>query len=91
MAEHAGQWLYEEGMAHKNGSKSNKKDVQRGRSMIEASASSGFPMAVAHCHYWGWNGMEEDEKKAFDLFVKIEQETNGYHWALSLCWVNAAK
>jgi hypothetical protein len=29
----------------------------------------------------GWNVMEEDEKKAFEMFVKIEQETNGYHWA----------
>jgi TPR repeat protein len=49
--------------------------------MIEASASSGFPMAVAECHCWGWNGMEHDCKKAFEMFVKIEQETNGYHWA----------
>ena len=49
--------------------------------MIEASASSGFPMAVAHCHYKGWNGTEKDEKKAFEMCVKIEQETNGYHWA----------
>jgi TPR repeat protein len=49
--------------------------------MVEASASSGFPLAVAYCHYQGWTGMKEDEKKAFDLCVKIEQETNGYHWA----------
>jgi TPR repeat protein len=49
--------------------------------MIEASASSGFPMAVAFCHYAGWNGMNQDRKKAFEMFVKIEQETNGYHWA----------
>ena len=45
------------------------------------TASSGFPMAVAYCHYQGWNGMEQDEKKAFEMFVKIEQETNGYQWA----------
>ena len=81
MAEHAGQWLYEEGMTYRDGMNFKKKDEKRGQSMIEASASSGFPMAVAFCHYWGWNGMEHDCKKAFDLFVKIEQETNGYHWA----------
>ena len=49
--------------------------------MIEASASSGFRMAVAECHNAGWNGMEQDHKKTFDLCVKIEQKTNGYHWA----------
>jgi len=75
------QQMYEDGMAYWNGMNFKEEDTKCGRLMIEASASSGFPMAVAHCHYWGWNGMEEDEKKAFDLFVKIEQETNGYHWA----------
>ena len=37
------------------------------------------------------NGMEEDEKKAFEMFVKIEQEPNGYHWAqnfLGSCYKN---
>ena len=89
MAEHAGQWLFEEGMAYLLGSNFKKKDQKRGQSMIEASASSGFPMAVAKCHYQGWNGMEEDFTKAFEMFVKIEQETNGYHWAqysLGLCY-----
>jgi TPR repeat protein len=81
MAEHAGQWLYEEGMAYYYGLNFKKLDTKCGRSMIEASASSGFPMAVAACHYAGWNGMEQDFKKAFEMFVKIEQETNGYHWA----------
>ena len=73
--------LFEEGMAYFVGVNFKEKDLKRGQLMIEASASSGFPQAVADCHYRGWNGMEEDEKKAFEMFVKIEQETNGYHWA----------
>jgi len=100
MAEHAGQWLYEEGMAYWHGSNFKKEDMKRGRLMIEASASSGFPLAVAYCHYQGWNGMEEDDKKTLAMYVKIEQETNGYHWAqfmlgratamnnLAVCWKN---
>ena len=96
MAEHdfsvtfwVGQWLYEEGMAYWHGLKFKKKDKKRSRLMIEASASSGFPMAVAGCHYSGWNGMEQDLKKAFEMFVKIEQDTSGYHWVqcfLSECY-----
>jgi len=89
MAEHAGQWLFEEGYAFKHGSNFKKKNLQRARSMIEASASSGFPLAVAYCCYQGWNGMEKDKKKSFDMHVKIEQETNGYHWAqflLGVCY-----
>lgn len=31
--------------------------------MIEASASSGCPLAVAHCPYMGWHGLEEDHKE----------------------------
>jgi TPR repeat protein len=81
MAEHAGKWLFEEGCAYYHGFDFKKEDEKRGRLMVEASASSGFPTAVAFCHYVGGNGMEEDEKKAFEMFVKIEQETNGYHWA----------
>ena len=57
--------------------------------MIEASASSGYPMAVAYCHLMGWNGLEKDEKKAFEMFLKIEKETNGDHWAqfrLGVCY-----
>ena len=81
MAEHAGQWLYEEGCAYCYGSNFKKTNMKRGRPMIEASASSGFPMAVAECHNGGWNGLEKDQKKAFEMFVKIEQETHGYHWA----------
>ena len=49
--------------------------------MIEAAASSGCPIAVAYCHHCGWNGLEEDEKKAFEMCLKIEKETNGDHWA----------
>ena len=81
MVEHPGQWLFEEGMACFHGLNFKKKDEKLGRSMLEASASAGFPMAVAYCHYRGWNGMEQDKKKAFEMCVKIEQETNGYHWA----------
>ena len=75
------QQMYEDGMAYRHGSNFKKTDLKRGQLMIEASASSGFPMAVAYCHYQGWNGLEEDEKKAFEMFVKIEQENNGYDWA----------
>ena len=81
MVEHPGQWLFEEALACFHGSNFKKKDLKLGQSMLEASASAGFPMAVAHCHYAGINGMEQDKKKAFDMCVKIEQETNGYHWA----------
>ena len=56
---------------------------------MEASASSGFSMAVAQCHFFGWNGLKEDKKKAFDMCVKIEKKTNGYHWTqyiLGICY-----
>ena len=56
-------------------------DEERGQLMMEASASAGFPLAVAYCHLYGWNGLNKDDKKAFDMFVEIEKETNGYHWA----------
>ena len=79
MINHPGQWLFEEGRAYWFGHDFKKKDTTRGQLMIEASASAGFPMAVAYCHYQGWNGLNEDEKKAFDEFVKIEKDTNGYH------------
>ena len=81
---HPGQWLYEEGMVYWHGLDFKMRDVERGQLMIEASASAGFPMAVAHCHYHGWNGLKEDEKKAFDMCVKIEKETNGYHCAQNM-------
>ena len=87
MAEHAGQWLYEEGMAYWGGLNFKKEDEKRGRSMLEASASSGFPLAVADCHYLGWNGTEKD----FNMFVEIEQETNElgtvYVGCLSPLWL----
>ena len=76
MAEHAGQWLYEERMAYWDGLNLKIKDQNRGQLMVEASASSGFPLVEADCHYLGWNGTEKDFNKAFDMFVKIEQETN---------------
>jgi TPR repeat protein len=79
VTEHSDQWLFEEGRASWYGSDFKEKDKKRGRLMIEASASAGFPMAVAYCHYQGWNGLKQDYKKAFDEFVKIEKDTNGYH------------
>ena len=84
MINHPGQWLYEEGQAHWYGLDFKKIDETRGRLMIEASASAGFPLAVASCHWQGWNGLNEDEKKAFDEFVKIEKDTNGYHYAQNM-------
>ena len=66
-------------------------DKERGRMMIEASASSGYPMAVAECHYNGWNGLKQDFKKGFEMYLKIEKETNGDHWAqymLGECYEN---
>ena len=77
---HPGQWLYEEGMANWYGMDFKKEDEERGQLMIEAAASSGFPMAVAYCHYYGWNGLKRDDKKRFDMLLKIEKE-NGHHWA----------
>ena len=81
MEMHPGQWLWEEGMENYHGMDFKKVDKERGLLMMEASASFGFPMAVAHCYLNGWNGLKWDNKIAFDMFVKIEKETNGYHWA----------
>ena len=78
---HPGRWLYEEGMAYWNGSGFKKKDKERGRMMIEAAASSGCPMAVAYCAPL----KRKDFKKAFEMYLKIEKETNGDHWAQ--CWL----
>jgi len=81
MINHPGQWLFEEGFAYLHGSNFKMMDKKRSQLMIEASASAGFPMAVAYCYYEGWNGLKKDDKKAFDEFVKIENDTNGYHYA----------
>ena len=78
---HSIQWLFDEGMDYFCGLNFKKKDQKRGRSMVEASASSGFPMSVAFCHYMGWNGMEQDAEKTFALFVAIEQDSQGYERA----------
>ena len=82
MIDHPGQWLFEEGNAYYFRF-DFKKDETRGQLMIEASASAGFPMAVAFCHYQGWNGFDYDDKKAFDEVVKIEKDTNGYHYIIT--------
>ena len=81
---HPGQWLYEEGMAYWWGTNLIKIDTKRGGLMIDASASSGFPTAVAHCYLQGWNGLKQDQKKGFEMLVKIEKETNGYHWTQNM-------
>ena len=74
---HSGQWLFEEGTEYWVGMNFKKQDKTRGRLMVEASASSGFPMAVADCHLMGWNGMEEDPRKTVDICAKVERETKG--------------
>ena len=89
MINHPGQWLFEEGRAYDIGLDFKKEDKKRGQLMTEASASAGFPMAVAYCHFRGWNGLKKDFKKAFDEFVKIEKDTNGYHYAqymIGICY-----
>ena len=91
MINHPGQWLYDEGCAYWNGSDFKKKDVTRGKLMIVASASAGFPMAIANCYYEGWNGLKQDFEKALDEFVKIEKDTNGYQNAqfmIGWCYKN---
>ena len=89
---HPGLWLYEEGMAHWDGYDFKIRNQERGQIMIEASASSGCPIAVAYCHYRGWNGLERDFEKAVEMFLKIETETNdGDHRAqylLGECYQN---
>ena len=78
---HSIQWLFDEGMDYFCGLNFKKKDQKRGQSMVEASASSGFPMSVAFCHYMGWNGMEQDVQdveKTFALFVTVEKNSQGY-------------
>ena len=61
MINHPGQWLFEEGLALYWGLDFKKMDMKRGQLIIEASASAGFPMAVAYCHLTGWNGMKKGE------------------------------
>ena len=91
MINHPGQWLFEEGRAYDIGLDFKKEDKKRGQLMTEASASAGFPMAVAYCHFMGWNGLKQDKKKAFDEFVKIEKDMNGHHWSqfmIGVCYKN---
>ena len=49
------QQMYEEGMMHCFGLDFELRDEKRGRSMIEAAALGGFPMAVAYCLEKGWD------------------------------------
>ena len=86
---------FEDGMALCLGLDFKLRDEKRGRSMIEAAALSGFSMAVAFCLLRGWdqnhpvqcsNGSGSVDnatcgKRAVAMYVNIEQETNGYHWA----------
>lgn len=81
---HAGQWLFEEGHACKFDTSRAKKNAMRGRLMIEASATSGFSMALAYCHYYGWNSLEKNTSLAFDTLLTADEELNGYHHAQCL-------
>ena len=81
---HAGQWLFEEGHACKFDTDRAKKNAMRGRLMIEASATSGFSMALAYCHYYGWNSLEQNTSLAFDMLSTADEELNGYHHAQCL-------
>jgi TPR repeat protein len=91
------QQMYEDGMMHCFGldfEPSFARDEKRGRSMIEAAALGGFPMAVACCLQRRWDQTHPEQyfngsgsvdkatcrKRALAMYVKIEQETK-YHWA----------
>ena len=76
-----GQWLFEEGCAYYYGLGSKKENTILCQLLIEAAASSGFLMAVAYCHLRGWNDMDRDMTRAFELCVDNEKDTNGYHWS----------
>jgi hypothetical protein len=93
MMQHPGTWLFEEGMAYSTGSDFKKMDPERGQLMIASSASAGFPLALAFCIYVGGgkNGLADGKnfKSAFEQFVKIKNDTKGYHWAqfyMSVCY-----
>ena len=79
--EHSGQCLYEEGMEYYYGLNFKERDGNRGRSMIEASATSGYPMAVAQMKHITRPSCEPVSWEAFHVFINTEKETNGYHWA----------
>ena len=57
--------MYEEGRAYYFGSDLKKENMTRDQLMAEASASAEFTMATAYCRSKGWNGLKQDEKKAF--------------------------
>jgi hypothetical protein len=76
--------LYERGTeTYYFGNDSTKVNEENGRLMIEESARLGFPMAIAECDFLGWNGHTMDVHKAYDDFVKIENES-GYHWSQNM-------
>ena len=88
---HPGQWLYNEAAAYWQGSDFKSINPERARVMMEASAYSGFPTAVASCHCIGWNGLEQNFKKSFEMFLKIVNESDNDHWAqymLGECYDN---
>jgi TPR repeat protein len=72
--------LYEGGMEKWHCANFKKLNQAEGRSMVEKAASAGFLLAQADCYLVGFNGKKQDNKKAFDMCLKIERET-GYHWA----------
>ena len=56
-------------------------DKNRGRLLIGAAASAGFPLATAYCHIFGWNGLDVNNKLAYQICVNVA-ETTGYHLAM---------
>ena len=59
--------------------------------MIEASATSGFPLAVAYCYYAGWNKFKRNYQKVFETCWNFEKSSKGHPWAqygLGFCYRN---
>jgi TPR repeat protein len=89
-SERSRQLLFEEGCAYFWALDFKLRDIGRGVSMIQESASAGFPMALAVCHFYGWNGFKRDLNMARHMCAIIEETTDGYHWAqfmLGKCFV----
>ena len=55
------------------------------QTMIEASAHSGFQLAIAFCHVYGFGDFVKDEKKAFNIISKYHK--NNTFDSLAQCMV----
>ena len=80
---HPGQSLYEEGIAYYYGLDFKIMNKERGQLMIDASASSGFPLAVAECHLLGLQNFKQDQNKGLRMLQKI-LNAKGNHWAQNM-------